>query len=272
MPNLVAHRDSPCERLFLSIQPRFVMKKIILLSGLILAGMFHLQAQITIEPETLDASFTSADLTNNWLDLETHVSVTNTSNETIEIKWEREIPANCPDTWETQVCDNNLCYGFATSTNYEEGGIMSPFVLDPGETFSIFAFHIWPHMTAGCCQPKIHFSLIDDPTNILATLTVNASVNDASCFGTPTEETSLLNGVALFPNPSFGQFTLTNNEVIKHLTIYNILGKQMKQVNYSNGDYVDVSELANGLYLVALQNKNGQTLKTLRLAKRSFQP
>jgi hypothetical protein len=91
-------------------------------------------------------------------------------------------------------------------------------------------------------------------------------------FLSSTREQEQLAEVALYPNPTFGQFTMTNNDVVKNLAIYSILGKQMKQVRYNSGDYVDISDLADGLYLVALQNDEGHTMKTLRLSKRSIHP
>ena len=91
-------------------------------------------------------------------------------------------------------------------------------------------------------------------------------------FVSSTDEKEQLAGVELYPNPSSGQFTLTSNELVENLTIFSVLGKQVKQVNYNNGDYVDVSDLAEGLYLVALQDEEGRIMKTLRLSKRSIHP
>lgn len=66
--------------------------------------------------------------------------------------------------------------------------------------------------------------------------------------------------VKIFPNPaSTGQITVTNVEELSHITIYDILGKNVKTVSIhsSNEEIVDVSNLNNGMYIVKLINNSG---------------
>lgn len=240
----------------------------------ILMGSFTLNAQdLILSDEVVHHNFENVDFATQ-LDLFEYFAVTNNTNEVMELKWERIVLNSTESEWKSQVCDNNTCYGFNTSTNYDPDNLIDePFILEAGETFSEFALHVWPQGTPGCGQYLLRFSRTSAPDDILAVIQVNASVNTPDCtFLSSTDEKEAVADVILYPNPSFGQFTLSNNDVVKQLAVYNILGKQVRQINYVNGDYVDVSDLANGMYLVALQNDEGQTLKTLRISKRNFQP
>lgn len=230
---------------------------------------------VLLSSDFVQFDFTSIDLTDNFQDLYDYITVTNNTNETIELKWERIVVLeNTQEEWQSQICDNNLCYGFNTSTNYDpDNGLDAPFILGPGESFAEFALHVWPRMTEGCGQYKIRFSRTSAPDEILAVAHFDVSVNKPDCvFLSSTEEQEALADVVLYPNPTTNQFNLSNNDVVKSLTIFNILGKQMKHINYFNGDAVDVADLADGMYLVALHNEDGQTLKTLRLSKRGLRP
>lgn len=239
--------------------------------------VFSLNAQdLLLSEDFVQADYTNVDLTNNFIDLETKITVTNNSTEVLELRWERiVVVANTPAEWQSQICDNNFCYGFETSTNYDPlNGMNDPFVLQPGESFDGFALHAWPRMTPGCGQYKVRFSRISAPNTILAVAHFDVSVNDADCtFLSSVKGQEPISGISLYPNPTSTWFSLDKStEAIKSIAIFNLLGKRVKVVPHFPGDAVDVSDLPDGMYLVGLQNAEGQILKTLRLSKRGFRP
>jgi hypothetical protein len=77
-----------------------------------------------------------------------------------------------------------------------------------------------------------------------------------------TNEFELDNKVNLFPNPSseFIQFSGLTTKV--NYTIYNILGKEVKNGIISNQEKVEVKNLNNGLYFLRLDNRN--TIKFIK--------
>jgi uncharacterized repeat protein (TIGR03803 family) len=82
-----------------------------------------------------------------------------------------------------------------------------------------------------------------------------------------TQEKNILN---LYPNPSTGIFNLTTTSV-GQLSVYNALGKmvllkEIKQLN-SNGETIDLSGQANGMYLLQLTTEKGSTTEKIILDK-----
>ena len=72
----------------------------------------------------------------------------------------------------------------------------------------------------------------------------------------------------LFPNPTMDYFTLTENNFVKEIQIFNIIGKIMSVLNFQNGRAINVSSFPNGIYLVKMFDKDGGIIKTNRLIKR----
>ena len=249
------------------------MKQVILSICAALLSIGALNAQtITVTPNPVDAHFSNVFL-NGDADLETHVSVTNNTADTLQLKWLREVPANCSGDWITRVCDNNFCFGDDQSSNYVPGtGVEVPFRLLPGETYSNFLLHVLPGTTAGCCEVKIHFSKIETPGDIIETLTYDVRVNDPNCTISSTKEQSVLGSLQAFPNPSTGYFSITENPLVKKIVVYNLLGRQVRSFNHTNGQYYNIADTPDGLYLISMQNANGEVLKTVRITKQDLRP
>lgn len=252
------------------------MKRILLSSIFALLSMASVTAQdVQLSSDFVHFNFENVDIS-GVVDLYDYLGVTNNTDEVLELKWERIVVTDItPPEWLSQICDNYQCYAFNSSTNYDAsiGLTDTSFVLQPGETYSEFALHVWPSSVPGCGQYKVRFSRIQEPEEILAVAHFDISVNTPDCnFLSSTNEKETASNVALYPNPTHGHFTLTPNPVVKKVAIYNILGKVVQKTDYFEGDQIDVSDLTDGMYLVGLQNENGQTLKTLRLSKRNSRP
>ncbi|NRA93937.1 MAG: T9SS type A sorting domain-containing protein [Psychroserpens sp.] len=81
------------------------------------------------------------------------------------------------------------------------------------------------------------------------------------------EEFSLEGGFTIYPNPVNTEFK--TNKSFQNLDIYDITGKLVKSYkgDFTRNDSYDISNLNPGLYLVRIENNNGQTLtsKILKL-------
>ncbi len=75
--------------------------------------------------------------------------------------------------------------------------------------------------------------------------------------------------VRIYPNPATSYIGLDNGRTVKHLVIYNVVGRRVKdfEVNRSDAQYY-VGDLPSGMYLVQLLGENQQVLTTKRLNKR----
>lgn len=250
------------------------MKQLLLSSFLTLSMLSFVQAQsIIINPNPVDSSFSIAPFDDEFLDLEIHTSVKNNTTETLHLKWVREIPSSCSDAWKTLVCDNVQCYSEGVSTNYNLAiGLDQPFTLQPGETFPNFLFHVRPHMTAGCCPAKVHLSTIEDPDVILATIDYDIRINDPNCSLSSTQEPAVLDAITAYPNPTPGLFSISENPLVKKVVLFNLLGRQVRSFEHTNGKLYDITDAPDGLYLVSMQDANGEIIKTMRITKQDLRP
>ena len=66
---------------------------------------------------------------------------------------------------------------------------------------------------------------------------------------------------SVYPNPTAGKFNLSvvgnSNAVL--ITVYDVMGKQMLKQTIFNNSWVDLGDLANGIYFVMIEDKNLST-------------
>ncbi len=246
------------------------MKKTILFSFIILAYFTSIAQVIEINPLVTDTIFQDQDLSISYLDLEIKVDVTNITDDKIALKWVREVKGEC-DGWETAICDNNKCYATFISSNITLPDLNEPMYLEAGESCPECAVHIYPRTNAGCCEIKVHYSLVDDPDNILGTLTVNANVNmDENCENEipplNTKNAAELAAIKVFPNPTSDYFTLSAIKDASTILLRNALGQEVMLYNYDIDEQYDISKMEAGLYFIQLLDKDANTLKMLQLA------
>ena len=69
--------------------------------------------------------------------------------------------------------------------------------------------------------------------------------------------------IKLYPNPSnTGKVTITNSSLLTKISVYDVLGKNVKQIdniNNKNNFILDVSDLNKGVYIVKLKTSLGNT-------------
>jgi hypothetical protein len=75
-----------------------------------------------------------------------------------------------------------------------------------------------------------------------------------------------LNEISVFPNPTYGLLHVRSNSVIKHIQVYDMLGRKLlnKDFNQNNAE-VDFSLLENGIYFVKILSGNySETIKLIK--------
>jgi len=206
-------------------------------------------SQVTIEADsiTVENSGDAGDF-----EIVGYVKLTNNSAETKSFTWLRD-EAGFVDGWRSSVCDKNQCYAQGVSTQ--------TFDLAPGETGGM-DLHMNPKNKAGEGFATISVTDDSDPDNKVL-LTYNYVVS-----GSSRVIDFKLDYVKVFPNPATDFFTLSDVPTgLETISIYNILGKQVKTFNaVSNANY-NVSDLAKGMYLVNLTNAQGENLNTIKVHK-----
>ena len=230
--------------------------RILLVNILFFVAVSFASAQISIEPGCL--SLEADDVFQIYMDIE----ITNSGNEDTQGFWEFEPSSDFPAEWKFQICDLNLCYNW-------------------GVTKSSTSSFLTNHLLAG---EKSKYTL--KIQNVANTDTTSFNISGSS-FGTlkiyensdfvdPSSETSCtvsnnnvdIEDLVIYPNPTTDLFQIKNDANVSTVSIYNIVGRQISTLNHSQGMVHDVSNLRAGMYLVRLENQNGEVVKAMRLSKR----
>ncbi len=227
------------------------------------------KAQVSIEIHQHETQYVlQGDLTDEYTDLVAHASIKNTSSQTINVRWQVEVPTtNCVSEWTYAVCDKYQCYGFGTVSNVNPGGTPNKIVdIAPGDT-SIIDLHIRPNLVAGCCIPNIKFTEV---SSLSSPIDLGAASFDV-CISQLSATNEPANGldIEVYPNPTTGSFNITDNPLVKEVATYNMMGQKVCHYPHMNGKSHELGHVANGLYFVNLLDENGQLLKTVQLVKES---
>jgi len=74
--------------------------------------------------------------------------------------------------------------------------------------------------------------------------------------------------ISVFPNPVTENFSISENEAVEKIIVYNMLGRPLKRFSYLEGKKYKISDLSRGVYLVQMVNEKNKILSTKRITKR----
>jgi hypothetical protein len=76
-----------------------------------------------------------------------------------------------------------------------------------------------------------------------------------------------INKVTLHPNPFTNTIKLDNSELVSRVVVTDMIGKQVMVIDLNGENVVNTSSLREGVYLIILENQNGQRV-VRRMIKR----
>ncbi|MFN0015641.1 MAG: T9SS type A sorting domain-containing protein [Saprospiraceae bacterium] len=75
--------------------------------------------------------------------------------------------------------------------------------------------------------------------------------------------------LTVFPNPTSEYISIKDSEdVVGHVAVFNLVGKKVKEFDFVNGETMFVADLPKGMYLVQIQDRSRQVIKTQKVDKR----
>lgn len=187
----------------------------------------------------------------------------NESDQEVVVQWKRNI-VEITDGWDTSVCDKNNCYNPPIGeTSDEDPEKPMNLRIAAGES-SNFDIYIYPNGLEGAAIVELTGTDVANPEN---------TVTGRYTFNQPTTSTSSFNlnrsEIKVYPNPTTSYISLTEEENVERLVIYNIVGRRVKLFNANYSNRYNVMDLPSGMYLVRLMGANDQTIKTVRLSKKN---
>jgi hypothetical protein len=69
----------------------------------------------------------------------------------------------------------------------------------------------------------------------------------------------LFNKLSIYPNPANNTVSISGVNEIQKITVFSLLGK--KEVEVSNKNIIDISQLSNGIYFIQIEKNNRTYLK-----------
>lgn len=83
-----------------------------------------------------------------------------------------------------------------------------------------------------------------------------------SIFPNPTK-------ISVYPNPATNYISIDQDEDVKQIVIFNLVGRKMMSINDVEKDQqYDVSNLPRGMYLVRIVDNSNKIITTQRISKR----
>lgn len=177
------------------------------------------------------------------------------------VHWKLNKKADFPSEWRTTVCDLNLCYDENVDLSFQN----RPNTIK-ANTSSIFTIKLDPNKKKA--STNLSFGLYSDAnhTNLLAS-TSSTSIVTADVLLSNSERGSA-DDFMIYPNPCQDYFAIRNDDGVSKISIFSIIGKEVRKENHSRNQTHDISDLPKGIYLVRLMNSGNKILKTIRVSKR----
>jgi len=229
---------------------------------ILLANIFFLvsfsfaSAQLSIEPSCLSLEADNVD------QIFLEIFITNDGEADEMGFWEFEKATDFPSDWRFQICDLHLCYNWDVTRSSTSAFLTN--VIPAGETV-MYSLKI---ENAGNTETEIFpiSGSSDGTLKLYNTSDFEDATAETSC--TVSNTNVEVEDLVIYPNPTTDVFQIKNDANIASLSIYNIVGRQISTLNHSEGMLHDVSNLRSGMYLVRLENKDGEVVKAMRLSKR----
>ena len=191
------------------------------------------------------------------------INVINNTNQTIDFWWELVKDDNFdPEVWATTVCDEHLCY----FDNFDKCPPNRKNVLVPNGSIPM-EVKFYPKGTKG--STKMYLKLYSDAQfqNVIVQTDPEGLIV-VDCALTSTRNINSEDNFKIFPNPTTNLFNISNDGNVSKISIFNVVGKEVRTVQHYPGMSHDVSNLQKGIYLVKLYDRSGKSLRTVRLSKK----
>ncbi len=145
-------------------------------------------------------------------------------------------------SWQTAQEENNKGFEIEHSLNGRDFNKIS-FVKGFGNSNSIKSYNYYDFNAKDNTKNYYRLKQLDLDGNFTYSKIVLANKND--------ENTN----IKIYPNPLSNQLTIISNQsIIRNISIYNIYGQVVKQYNNTTDKTFDISNLQNGTYVLMIDN------------------
>ncbi len=84
-----------------------------------------------------------------------------------------------------------------------------------------------------------------------------------------TAQTNSKPDLSIFPNPATDYISVQDkNDAVGFISVFNLLGKKVKEFEFIKGEQFYIADLQKGMYLVQIQDRSKRSLTTHKIEKR----
>ena len=163
-------------------------------------------------------------------------------------------------TWkagfETYICDLEFCYG--NNIDQSNPSISNKFT----KGNHLVEFHFFPNNISGCSV--VGLKLYGDKAFTQEIYSTSISINN--CLS-DAEDISFEKNIRVYPNPTNNILNVTDDEGVKYVEIFDIMGRRLESFEYNAQSSFDVSMLKSGIYLVKLIDVNKKAIGLSKFQK-----
>lgn len=228
------------------------MGKSFLLLAFGLATTVHLSAQLSfsISPSPVQSVEVSDGA-------DAYATITNLSTTTDTFLWQRQI---------IQFDDDAVCQlGLADPFQHYLLRLTAQrkFWLQPGQSGPLYV-ELYDLNGEGCCAlVHLKISKVGSPAD---TMTVVYHLRECQAVG--TDEPASTPEVEVFPNPVQDVFSLKNAQDVRALRLFDSQGKLVERFEANETHIYPMSQLPDGAYFIACEDKAGRVFQTLSVQKK----
>ncbi len=101
---------------------------------------------------------------------------------------------------------------------------------------------------------------------LISNVTGNTTVHVVFEFSVGVDKMDELPDLTVFPNPAMDHVTISSEEVIREIRLYNLTGQTIKSVKPGAGEYqMNIGQLQSGMYLLQVSYENGVQTVSLKV-------
>lgn len=187
-------------------------------------------------------------------DVEGHIVISNPTNATQSIKWERTV-INITNGCQSQVCDLNLCYIPSVSTK--------TFDIATGASGNIIMHFLNPdELPDPSALVHLKLSNLNNPADSVVISYLFTPETSGTGDKLPAAS------VKLFPNPATDYFRLENAADVQNIRLFGLDGREAARFSPLPGSSYSLAGLTSGAYILVLEDKNGRAFQAIDLVKR----
>ena len=214
---------------------------------ILILGHLSVSSQVRFNDDSIIATFSFSE------DALIKINLTNQENVQDTVYWKLE-KLYFSNSWQSQLCDLNLCYGF----NVDKCSANKGNIFTAGAT-GLWTLHINPFSVQDSAIMLL--KLYDDRefSNVIDSLPIYINIGTVS-----TNKVLATNEVTIYPNPTTDYFQISNKSKIGKVDIFNLIGKKVKTFEKYQNMYA-INDIRDGMYIVRVYDNRGKVMKVSRL-------